>query len=320
VKAFSVVAAFSICGAAACTSPPPAGSDLTGSSGAKTAPMTRSYALAGPLVPASTTMVTAWDVPANPLEDESVAQRPDAESIRWGYRIFTNTAHEAPAYTRGRVSCSNCHLNAGQRERALPLVGVSAAYPEMNRRAERVFTIEDRIIECFMRSENGTDVTQTFPTETTREVQAVKAYLDWLSQGHERGKPIAWRGKNTIAADALVPAKKLDPAKGEALYEEKCVNCHGADGQGVQIGDKRAAPLWGPDSWNDGAGAARVYTLAGIIRYAMPYLDPGSLNDEEAQHIAAFITSKPRPSYPFKDRDYVTPGPPADAVYYSGRR
>ena len=72
----------------------------------------------------------------------------------------------------------------------------------------------------------------------------------------------------------------------------------------------------GPASWNDGAGAARVYTLAGIIRYSMPYLDPGSLTDEEAQQIAAFITSKPRPVYPFKAKDYLSSPIPPDAVYY----
>ena len=55
----------------------------------------------------------------------------------------------------------------------------------------------------------------------------------------------------------------------------------------MQIGDKKAGPLWGDGSWNDGAGAARVYTLAGIIRYSMPYLSPGSLTDEEAQQVAA---------------------------------
>jgi cytochrome c len=48
----------------------------------------------------------------------------------------------------------------------------------------------------------------------------------------------------------------------------------------------------------------------------MPYLDPGSLTDEEAQHIAAFINSKPRPKYPYKDRDYVKEKIPPDAVYY----
>jgi thiosulfate dehydrogenase len=66
----------------------------------------------------------------------------------------------------------------------------------------------------------------------------------------------------------------------------------------------------------DGAGAARVYTLAGIIRYSMPYLNPGSLTDQEAQELAAFIDSKPRPSYPYKQQDYRTEKIPADSVYY----
>jgi cytochrome c len=49
----------------------------------------------------------------------------------------------------------------------------------------------------------------------------------------------------------------------------------------------------------------------------MPYLDPGSLTDEEAQQLAAFINSKPRPAYPFKSHDYLTEKIPVDSVYYS---
>ncbi len=306
--------------AAACSAPEGTAATVATPRPPRPALPPRPYALAGPLVPATTTMVSAWDVPADPIYDESLDGAPDGEMVRLGFRIFTNTQAEAPHISSGKVSCSNCHLNAGQRERALPLVGVSAAYPEMNRRAERLFTIEDRIIECFMRSENGTEVTQSFPTPESREVTAVKAYLDWLSRGHEKGTNPPWRGKNAIPQDKLIPIAKLDPQRGEVLFLDKCVNCHGSDGQGVAIGDKKAGPLWGPQSWNDGAGAARVYTLAGIIRYAMPYLDPGSLTDEEAQHLAAFITSQSRPSYPFKDRDYVKAGPPADAVYYPSRK
>src|SRR5207237_6487059 len=113
-----------------------------------------------------------------------------------------------------------------------------------------------------------------------------------------------------------VSIDKLSPARGEEIFNDRCVTCHGRDGQGVSVGDKRPGPLWGPDSWNDGAGAARVYTLAGIIRYAMPYLDPGHLTDEEAQQIAVFINSKPRPVYPFKQQDYRTEKLPVDSVYY----
>lgn len=278
---------------------------------------------ASPLVAASTTMVTAWEVPRNPLSDPTLDDSPVSEQIRWGYRIFTDTPNEAPRFTGGTVTCSNCHLNVGQRDKALPLVGIAGAFPEHNNRAGRLFSLVDRVVDCFLRSENATGLigrkagSGGLPTQTSPEVLAVTAFLTWLGKGYPVGESPAWRGRNTIPAAARLPMDRLDPARGEAIFREWCTNCHGRDGQGVQIGDKKAGPLWGPDSWNDGAGAARVYTLAGIIRYMMPYLDPGSLTDEEAQHVAAFITSKPRPSYPFKSRDYPTAPLPVDAVYYS---
>jgi thiosulfate dehydrogenase len=274
-----------------------------------------------PLVSAKTTMVTAWQVPLNPLTDPTPTDQRLADQIKWGFRIFTDTRHEAARFTGGKVSCSNCHLNAGQRERALPVVGVAGMFPEYNARAARLISLNDRIVDCFLRSENATGALESephveLPTPTSKEVLAVAAYLAWLSKGHGVGENPPWRGHNAIPADHLVPVDKLDRSRGEAIYAERCTSCHGKDGQGVQIGDKKAGPLWGDDSWNDGAGASRVYTLAGIIRYAMPYLDPGSLSDEDAQHVAAFITSQPRPVYPFKDRDYPGGKIPVDAVYY----
>jgi thiosulfate dehydrogenase len=261
-------------------------------------------------------MVTAWQVPKNPFEDRTLADTEEAREIKWGFRIFTDTRTAAPQLAHASVSCANCHLNAGQRERALPIVGIAAVFPEHNKRSGRSYLLTDRIIDCFIRSENGTATPDALPTADTKEVRAVQAYIDWISTGYEQGKSPAWRGQNTIAPGKLIPVDRIDVRKGESLFVEKCTSCHGPDGQGVWIGDKKAGPLWGPDSWNDGAGAARVYTLAGIIRYAMPYLDPGSLTDEEAQEVAAFITSKPRPIYPFKAKDYTTSPLPPDAVYY----
>jgi len=51
----------------------------------------------------------------------------------------------------------------------------------------------------------------------------------------------------------------------------------------------------------------------------MPYLDPGNMTDEDALQLAAFITSRPRPSFPFKDKDYLVDPLPTDAVYYPKR-
>jgi thiosulfate dehydrogenase len=275
------------------------------------------YKMNGPLVSAKTTMVTAWFVPKNPLTDPSLDDSKLSKEIKRGFRIFTNTPKEAPRLAPGKMSCNNCHLNAGQRERSLPLVAVAGMFPEYNRRSGRLYSLGDRIVDCFLRSENATgSIEDELPTTTSDEVLAVSAYITWLARGHEVGQNPSWRGQNTIPNSSLIPIEKLDKQKGEALFMEHCTNCHGEDGQGVQIGDKKAGPLWGPESWNDGAGAARVYTLAGIIRYSMPYLDPGRLSDEEAQNVAAFINSKPRPSYPFKQQDYRTEKRPVDSVYY----
>jgi len=301
---------------AACGPPPPAVAPVPG---------VPQYPLAGPLIPARLTMVTAWDFPKNPLADPTLDDSKLSKEIRSGYRIFMNTPAEAGRLTPSRVSCNNCHLNGGQREKALPLVAVAGMFPEYNRRAGQLISLADRVVDCFLRSENATgrleeDAASSLPSPNDKEVLAVAAYLTWLARGYEVGKNPTWRGQNTIPQSALVPTQKLDPKIGEAIFLERCTNCHGKDGQGVAVGDKKPGPLWGPHSWNDGAGAARIYTLAGIIRYMMPYLDPGSLTDVEAQQVAAFINSQPRPAFPFKDRDYRSEPLPIDAVYYPPRR
>ena len=265
-------------------------------------------------------MVTAWEFPRNPLTDPSLDDSRLSNEIRTGFRIFTNTRVEAGRFSPSRMTCNNCHLNGGQREKSLPLVGITGMFPEYNRRSGRLFSLGDRIVDCFLRSQNATGsphAGEDLPSLTAKEVLAVSAYLTWLSQGFEVGRNPPWRGQNTIPASKLIPIAALEPAKGEAIYKERCITCHGIDGQGVAVGDKKPGPLWGPDSWNDGAGAARVYTLAGIIRYSMPYLDPGSTTDEEAQLLAAFINSRPRPAFPFKDKDYRTEKLPVDSVYYA---
>ena len=248
----------------------------------------------------------------------------------WGeYCIFVDTSREAPQFTGGSVTCANCHLNAGQRERSLPVVGVVGMFPEYNARAARLISLADRVVDCFLRSENATGRAENVSGGAEAEPAPPDALLSTSSKEVLAVTVLSWLSRATRWAPAQVGARNRDCRRqadpdegasslraGEAIYAERCTSCHGADGQGVQIGDKKAGPLWGPGSWNDGAGASRVYTLAGIIRYSMPYLNPGSLTDEEAQHVAAFITSRPRPRYPFKDRDYVGSKIPVDAEHY----
>src|SRR5262245_45684155 len=191
------------------------------------------YVMSGPLVSSRTTMVTAWFIPKNPLTDPSLDKSTLSKEIRWGFRIFTDTPHEAPQFAPSKMSCNNCHLNAGQRERSLPLVGVAGMFPEYNRRSGRLYSLGDRIVDCFLWSENATGAEGPVekPATTSKEVLAVQAYLMWLARGFEVGKNPAWRGQNTISTANLIPVEKLDTAKGEALFKEHCTNCHGEDGQ-----------------------------------------------------------------------------------------
>jgi thiosulfate dehydrogenase len=82
----------------------------------------------------------------DPERDALPADRQLAEQILQGYRLFLDTPGLAPAAGAAALSCGSCHLSAGQREGALPLIGIAAIFPEYNRRVARSFTLEDRIV------------------------------------------------------------------------------------------------------------------------------------------------------------------------------
>ena len=144
---------------------------------------------------------------------------------------------------------------------------------------------------------------------------ALDAYLNWLSEGFTIGERPMWLGQNELPAEARIPIEELDVNRGADLYNLQCAPCHGLDGQGINLILAKPGPLWGPMSWNDGAGAARVWKLAGYLKHAMPLTAPGTLTDEEAQLIAAYVNSHERPEYPDKESDFPGGNRPADAVY-----
>lgn len=292
---------------AACSGEPPQRSAVEKDSAGTAAPATR----AEPLVPSSAGLDRVGVLALDPARDSLPADPHLAEQVRLGYQLVRETKRFAGPYVGNGLSCGNCHLNAGQKDRALPLVGVAATFPQYRARDGRLISLEDRIGDCFERSMNG-----KAPPRDSREMLAISAYIAWLSRGTPMGRDPAWRGQNRIEEARRLPIERLDPVRGRQLYQQHCTACHGADGQGVDLKVARPGPLWGPGSWNDGAGAARVYTLAGYLRYAMPLTQPGVLSDEEAQHVAAFIAAQPRPRYAGKARDYPDGNVPVDAVYY----
>ena len=268
----------------------------------------------GGLVPFDAGVDRLGELPRDPFADSIHPDERMAERIRYGYDLFRRTPELAPDFSGNDLSCASCHLNGGQKERALPLVGVSGTFPQYRTRDARLVTMEDRIGGCFKRSMSGTAPPQNHPVSL-----ALAAYIAWLSEGHPTGQKPGWTGLNAIPVEARVPVVKLDPAEGEALYLAQCAACHGVDGQGLPLGGVmegfQPGPLWGPRSWNDGAGAARIWKLAGYIRWAMPLTAPGSLSDRDSQLIAAWINAQERPAYPNKAADFPAGGRPGDAVY-----
>src|SRR4051812_36087359 len=207
-------------------------------------------------------MVTAWQIPQDPTNDPALTDPKLGDQIKWGFRLFMNTPHEAPKLTGGSVACANCHLNAGQRERALPLVGITGMFPEYNNRAAHLISLQDRVVDCFLRSENATaHGADDLPSSGSKEVLAITAYLTWLGRGHAVGVNPAWRNKNAIAADKLIPIARLDAARGGGIYAERGTSCPRADGQGGAIGGQKAGARAAARSTPNGARRATAPTV-----------------------------------------------------------
>ena len=64
-----------------------------------------------------------------------------------------------------------------------------------------------------------------------------------------------------------------------------------------------------------GASMARTERAASFIRHNMPLDKPGTLNDQDAYDVAAYITAMARPDMPGKELDWPEGGAPADVPY-----
>src|SRR5437899_132274 len=82
------------------------------------------------------------------------------------------------------------------------------------------------------------------PARDGKEMRDIVAYLAFMSRG--------------VAPPGEVPGQGLpkmtplagDTVRGMQVYAGTCARCHGPDGGGTVVGP----PLWGPESFNVGAG------------------------------------------------------------------
>jgi thiosulfate dehydrogenase len=232
--------------------------------------------------------------------------------IKYGYALTTETykhlgpeaADPSKRYSGNNLACQSCHLNAGTQPYAMPWTGVHAVFPVYRAREDAISTIEERVNGCMQRSMNG----RPLPLDGA-EMKAFVAYMKWLSIGIPVGAKIEGSGTKPIKE----PARAADPVRGRQIFAETCAACHGDKGQGVrkrQAGDAEGyqfPPLWGPDSYNDGAGMYRALTAAAFVHNNMPlgttHAAP-ALSDEDAYDVVAFVNSQPRPHKADLDKDF----------------
>jgi thiosulfate dehydrogenase len=226
---------------------------------------------------------------------------PVGQSIQYGHEIIVKTHRLMHDYVRADMSCDACHLAAGTQSRGGSFVGVYGRFPQWNKRAHRVIALQDRIAECFLYSMNG-----KAPAYDSKAMVAIVAYIAWLS----RGTPV---GAKQPASDRYIeplPAASPSTARGKALYAQRCSTCHQADGAGFA---GIYPPLWGPRSFNQGAGMAHIDRMTGFIRYNMPQNAPGSLSLTQAYDVAAFVLRHSRPRF---HKNALVTMPPEPAKYF----
>lgn len=256
--------------------------------------------LAAPSAPATPAKTAGLVVPLRAPNDSSIPSGALGVSVRRGRALLAATHDSLPAFAPSKLRCVSCHLDEGRRANASPFVGVYARYPNYNARSGHPYTIQDRINDCFRRSLNG----RALPAGSS-DMRDMVVYFAWMSRGVPVGAAVEGQG-----LPKLTPLPG-DTARGHALFGEQCARCHGADGGGTAV----APPLWGRRSFNIGAGMSRLRTAASFIRYNMPFDRPGSLTDQQAFDVAAFVTSRPRPDLAGKENDWPNGDAPPDVAY-----
>lgn len=224
------------------------------------------------------------------------------------------------------LTCSSCHLDAGKKKAiASTFIGAATAFPAFNDRDGGVITLQDRINSCFMRSMNGIRL-----PENSEPMLAMVSYITWLSEGF----PIRMNADRAVSKHnnsfvnkeikALAETSGGNAAAGAVLYASECASCHGADGLGIDTdGDSHYEnpPVWGPESYNKGAGLANNFKGASWVQFNMPPGKEFTLGNQQALDIMTYINVQPRPA--FVENDHLPSGGvrygAGEIVYHYGR-
>ncbi len=222
-------------------------------------------------------------------------------SIKLGHDIIADPHKYLPRNVVSDMSCAACHVGVGTVKRGGSFVGTYGRFPQWNKRAKRVIMLQDRLAQCFLYSMNGTP-----PAYSSKEMIAMASYIAYLS----RNVPVGAKQASDDGFIVPLPSTSPDVKRGGQLYAQKCQTCHQANGAGVH---GAFPPLWGPTSFNTGAGMAHIDRMTGFVRFNMPQNAPGSLSLQDAYDISAWVLTHPRPKF---DKARLIAPSPQPASYF----
>ena len=253
-----------------------------------------------------------WIAPS----ESAIPNTPEGDQIRYGKEILSHTYKYLGAesvigksYTGNKLSCTNCHMSGGTVAYASPFSVVYYKYTNpglFSSRTNELRNLPIRINGCMVRSQAGSPIPENSP-----EMLAMVAYMKWLSTGMQVDNWTLVKGQGFISVPDLTRA--ADPYRGATVYAQNCMMCHGANGQGVW--NQRALTylvpsLWGPDSFNSGAGMNRLRTGVRFVKGNMPYhravpTDPATqLSLEDAWDVMAYVLSHDRQIFANEESDW----------------
>lgn len=127
----------------------------------------------------------------SPDIQRAIPDGPLGDAIRLGRDLVQNTTSHrlSKPFVGNALNCTSCHLKNGTDRQADSFVGVATAYPAWSPREKTVITLEDRVLNCFMRSCNG--IRPPLGSEVSVSIAAYHLVIHGRAHSHEP-KTTSW--------------------------------------------------------------------------------------------------------------------------------
>lgn len=252
-----------------------------------------------------------------------------AQKVVFGYDIMTKTYQmlgvnrtdgREPLFNGQLMNCSACHAQGGTVPHAWPLFRTATHFslrgnlsspPGVNEGEEygplkywrdTITVNKDCGINCAGEGEipNGTyemDALVAWTYAVRDGIYADEGILipELKLKVNDTQIPGAripvFKGVLNVDDDPNILPIKADPAKGKVEYDRSCASCHGKEGLGKWSfrSGYTVPPVAGSGSHTKAGGPYMVPVLAAFIKRQMPLSQPGSLTEQQAIDISAYI-------------------------------